>query len=191
MGKKIEKKNAVKEVKKDSKTIPETKIESKLETSKGPERPKCPAEFCLDKKDWDSNTTCFYPGSKSCKTCKKDYPKTHETCSERADYLVAVGKITKTKKTGTGEHKTKNGVATQTNIINAMLSEKKPLTDIIAAVAKIHYSDNEAGRSVSSGRVNRHIKSIKDGSCKNAETLKPIIAYLDKKPKAEVAPAKK
>lgn len=160
--------------------------------TKGPDRPKFVPGFCLQEKSiWDGNERFYDANSSNCKkSCKNDCPQVREACIARDNFIAAMVKETKGKKTSTGERKTRSGIATQTSIINTMLAEKKPLVEIIAAVAKAHYSDNEAGRSVGTGRVNRHIKSIKDGSCKNADALKVTIAYLDK-PVAKAVAAKK
>lgn len=180
--KKVETKNAEKAVKKpETKAAPAKKIEPKVEAQKGPERPKLPADFCLDKKDWESNNVCFDPTSNNCKTCKKDFPKTQEACSARADYLAALGKVAKAKKV-TGERKVKEGgVAPQTKIIDDGLLAKKPKETIIAEVAKLHYGgDNEAGRSLAAKRFERHLKSIKDGSYVRASVVASVISYLEK-----------
>jgi hypothetical protein len=188
--KKIEqKKNAAKaDVKKETKTTDkkeEAKHEApKVEAAKGPERPKLPADFCLEKADWEGNATCFDPSSNNCKVCKKDFPKTQEACSARADYLATIGKASKAKKTSTGERKTKvGGVASQCKIINDGLLAKLPKSEIIANVAAIHYAGDV---TASSRRVERHIKSLKDGTYVNAPVL-AAMSYLDKPVKAVAA----
>ena len=174
-----QKKNAAKDVKKDAKKLEAPKVE----TAKGPERPKLPADFCLDKSDWEGNATCYsetshqcyvdkikYPGKKS--PCEKDFPVTHAACMARADYLSTIGKAAKAKKISTGERKSRvGGVASQCKIINDGLLAKLPKSEIIANVAAIHYAGDVAS---SSRRVERHIKSLKDGTYVNV----PVLAVL-------------
>lgn len=159
-------------------------------TEKGLERPTMPADFCLDKKDWDGNSACFDKDSNNCKACKKDFPKTHSVCEQRAEFLAKTGKETKAKKTSSGERVRKDGVASQTKIINEGIKAKLPKIEIAKNVAKAHYGNNEAGVAIGMKRVDRHLKSIMDGSCNSSATYKPLAGYLFKAEKP-AAPAHK
>jgi hypothetical protein len=164
--------------------------------TKGPDRPKLPADFCLDKSDWESNSACFDANSKQCKACQKDFPETAKACSARTDFLKLEVKAVKARKASSGAvRKTASGIAPQTKIIDDGLLAKLSKADIITNLAKAHYGGEDAAqKSLATKRFDRHLKSIKDGSYVRAATVVNCIAYLtkkaDEKP-AAAAPAPK
>jgi hypothetical protein len=161
--------------------------------SKGPDRPEMPANFCLTKKEWDSDATGFDATSNQCKACGKDFPDTCKVCKTRAEFLASKAKEAKVRKAG-GLRKTSStsGIPPQTKIIDDGLLAKLPKSEIVANLATAHYGGNgEANIALATKRFDRHLKSIKDGSYVRAATVANCIAYLTAKTaKAEQAPAK-
>lgn len=161
--------------------------------SKGPDRPEMPANFCLTKKEWDSDATGFDATSNQCKACGKDFPDTCKVCKTRAEFLASKAKEAKVRKAG-GLRKTSStsGIPPQTKIIDDGLLAKLPKSEIVANLATAHYGGNgEANIALATKRFDRHLKSIKDGSYVRAATVVNCIAYLSAKTaKAEQAPAK-
>ena len=163
----------------------EPKVQPKVEPKAIVEakRPEIPADFCLDKADWDSNTTCYDPNSNNCKACKKDFPKTTAACIARAEFLAVTVKESKARKASAGDRGSRAGKPTQVKIIDDGLLAKQSKDVIITALAKAHYGGEADGsKSLSTKRFDRHLKSIKDGSYVNSAKFADIISYLDKKP---------
>lgn len=157
--------------------VPVVKEESKLT------RPAMPESFCLEAADWNSNSVCFDPNSNGCKTCMKDkdFAKTVEACRARTTYLKATsGKGEKAKKAGV-PRKSRDGKPTQTEIINTALIAKSSKEEIIALLAASYGKVDDVNKSIGSRRLERHLKSIKDGSCKSSEKMASCVTYLEKK----------
>jgi len=150
----------------------------KAETPKveAPKRPDMPANFCMEKADWEGNGVCYDPKSNGCKACAKDkeFAETIAVCKARAEFLATFTKAAKPK----GERKARTGGTSQTDVINKGIAEKKSMTEIAKEVAAAAYSGDE---KTAKQRISRHIKSILNGSCKNAAALQPMVAYLVEK----------
>ena len=181
-----------------------TKVDAKVsanvataEKASEPKRPEQPADFCLDKKDWDGNTTCYDATSNNCKTCKKDFADTAKACAERAEFLKVSGKGPKAKKASVSTG-SRAGKPTQVKIIDEGILAKTPQAEIIANVAEVHYGgkNSEVGIKVATNRFDRHLKALKEGNILSCKKIGPKeLAYLDAKvapviAKAEVAKAK-
>jgi len=194
------KKNLAKTKKADAKVDAKAKVTltpkasaAPVAESKGPDRPEMPANFCLTKKEWDSDATGFDATSNQCKACGKDFPDTCKVCKTRAEFLASKAKEAKVRKAG-GLRKTSStsGIPPQTKIIDDGLLAKLPKSEIVTNLAMAHYGGNgEANIALATKRFDRHLKSIKDGSYVRAATVVNCIAYLSAKTaKAEQAPAK-
>ena len=194
------KKNLAKTKKADAKVDAKAKVTltpkasvAPVAESKGPDRPEMPANFCLTKKEWDSDATGFDATSNQCKACGKDFPDTCKVCKTRAEFLASKAKEAKVRKAG-GLRKTSStsGIPPQTKIIDDGLLAKLPKSEIVTNLAMAHYGGNgEANIALATKRFDRHLKSIKDGSYVRAATVVNCIAYLSAKAvKAEQAPAK-
>ena len=158
--------------------------------SKGPDRPEMPANFCLTKKEWDSDATGFDATSNQCKACGKDFPDTCKVCKTRAEFLASKAKEAKVRKAG-GLRKTSStsGIPPQTKIIDDGLLAKLPKSEIVTNLAMAHYGGNgEANIALATKRFDRHLKSIKDGSYVRAATVVNCLAYLTAKAE-KTAPA--
>jgi len=101
------KKNLAKTKKADAKVDAKAKVTltpkasvAPVAESKGPDRPEMPANFCLTKKEWDSDATGFDATSNQCKACGKDFPDTCKVCKTRAEFLASKAKEAKVRKAG-------------------------------------------------------------------------------------------
>jgi len=159
-------------------------------------RPELPADFCLDKKDWDGNTTCYDSTSNNCKACKKDFADTAKACAERAEFLRVSEKGPKAKKASVSTG-SRAGKPTGVKIIDEGILAKLPPAEIIASLAEVHYGDNtEVGIKVATNRFDRHLKALREGNILSCNKIGPKeLAYLTEKvapviAKAEVAKKK-
>jgi len=173
-------------VKKAEVKAPVKKAEAKapeVKAIEAPKRPEMPGNFCMEKADWDGDGVCYDPKSNGCKACAKDkeFAETIVVCKARSEFLLA-GKKSKTK--ASSERKARvGGGAAQTTVIDEALKGKLPMSEVIKVVAEKCYSGDTKNAT---GRINRHIKSIKDGFYVRSKEMLPIIAYLS----APVAKAK-
>lgn len=162
--------------------VAETKTEAPVAEKIEAKRPEMPADFCMDPKDWTANGIAYDASSNQCGACKADFPVTFAACVARSEFLAALGKtgkVKKTKATGTPREKVA-GAPTQTDLINSMLKEHKTIEEMVAATS----ADMK-------GRIKRHINSVLNGSCVSAALFTPgELDYLKKvKPAAEAPKA--
>ena len=155
--------------------VPDKKAPVKAIEAPAPKRPEMPGNFCMEKADWDGDGVCYDPKSNGCKACAKDkeFAETIVICKARSEFLLA-GKKSKTK--ASSERKARvGGGAAQTTVIDEALKGKLLMSEVIKVVAEKCYSGDTKNAT---GRINRHIKSIKDGFYVRSKEMLPIIAYL-------------
>jgi hypothetical protein len=141
-----------------------------------PVRPEMPADFCMEKADWDGAGVCYDAGSNNCGTCTKDFPETVAVCIERMKFLGGTVKTAKTKKAGTAKARVaKNGAKPQCLVIDDLLRASTAMADMIASFAAIAYAGDA---KAAEGRINRHLKSIRVGEYVRSAVMKEFIAYL-------------
>jgi hypothetical protein len=144
-----------------------------------PVRPEMPANFCMEKADWDGSGVCYDPNSNNCKTCTKDFPETTAVCVARATFLGVVVKTAKTKKSGEKAVRVnKNGKKPQSVRIDELLKTGASTSAIIDALAPDFGGDNEPAKSAAKIRLESHLKAIRTGTYCRAEAMKPFIGYL-------------
>ena len=115
--------------------MPKTPIEVPVVAA--PVRPEMPANFCMEKADWDGNGVCYDAGSNNCGTCTKDFPETVAVCIERMKFLGGTVKAAKAKKSGTAKARTPKvgGVKPQSIVIDELLTASTGMPEMIAPTA--------------------------------------------------------
>ena len=167
-----------------------------------PQRPEMPAQFCLEPAEWAGNNNAIYADeSNDCKQCQKDYPDTAAACKARQDFLALVesipaGKNEKTAKkarpasSGRASRTPSNGRKPASVRIDDLLKERKPLDEIVAAIAVSEYgSEGDAAKKSARVRIESHLKAIRTGTYCRADLMKPEITYLNAAPAAPATAA--
>jgi hypothetical protein len=176
-------KKAEVKVKASEPKVPDKKA-PEVKAIEAPKRPEMPGNFCMEKADWDGDGVCYDPKSNGCKACAKDkeFAETIVICKARSEFLLAGKK--KTAK-AVGERKARVGGLIQGDVMNDALKKKMTISEIVKEVAdKCYGGDSKSATS----RFNRHLKSIKDGSCSKSKEMLPFVAYLSA-PTAKAAKA--
>jgi hypothetical protein len=142
-----------------------------------PVRPEMPANFCMEKADWDGAGVCYDAGSNNCGTCTKDFPETVAVCIERMKFLGGVVKAAKVKKSGTAKVRVPKvgGARPQCLVIDDLLRASTAMADMVASFATTAYAGDA---KASERRLNRHLKSIRVGEYVRSAEMIPHIAYL-------------
>ena len=142
-----------------------------------PVRPEMPANFCMEKADWDGAGVCYDAGSNNCGTCTKDFPETVAVCIERMKFLGGAVKAAKAKKSGTAKVRVPKvgGARPQCLVIDDLLRASTAMADMVASFATTAYAGDA---KASERRLNRHLKSIRVGEYVRSAEMLPYIAYL-------------
>ena len=154
--------------------MPKTPIEVPVVAA--PVRPEMPANFCMEKADWDGNGACYDAGSNNCGTCTKDFPETVAVCIERMKFLGGAVKAAKAKKSGTAKVRAAKvgGKRPQCLVIDDMLKASIAMTEMVTTLATDYAGDLKG----SERRINRHLKSIRVGEYVRSAEMLPFISYL-------------
>lgn len=142
-----------------------------------PVRPEMPANFCMEKADWDGSGVCYDAGSNNCGTCTKDFPETVTVCIERMKFLGGAVKAAKAKKSGTAKVRAAKvgGVKPQSIVIDELLTASTAMPAMIAAIAASAYAGNAKDAEA---RINSHLKAIRTGTYCRAALMADKVAYL-------------
>jgi len=142
-----------------------------------PVRPEMPANFCMEKADWDGAGVCYDAGSNNCGTCTKDFPETVAVCIERMKFLGGAVKAAKAKKSGTAKVRVPKvgGARPGCLVIDDLLRASTAMADMVASFATTAYAGDA---KASERRLNRHLKSIRVGEYVRSAEMLPYIAYL-------------
>ena len=142
-----------------------------------PVRPEMPANFCMEKADWDGAGVCYDAGSNNCGTCTKDFPETVAVCIERMKFLGGVVKAAKVKKSGTAKVRAAKdgGVKPQSIMIDELLTASTGMPAMVAAIASAAYGGDA---KEAEARINSHLKAIRTGTYCRTALMADKIAYL-------------
>ena len=142
-----------------------------------PVRPEMPANFCMEKADWDGAGVCYDAGSNNCGTCTKDFPETVAVCIERMKFLGGVVKAAKVKKSGTAKVRAAKvgGAKPQSIMIDELLTASTAMASMVAAIASAAYGGDA---KEAENRINSHLKAIRTGTYCRAALMADKVAYL-------------